>query len=365
MDGNACVQPETVPIADCFPDKQSSFIDKQNFELLSLVGRGSFGKVLQVRHKVNGNIYAMKVISKSGVFRKDRVKYIQAERDILIELFHPFIVKLHYAFQSESNLYLVMDYLNGGELFFHIDQQFGNRLSEAEARFYCGELILAIEYLHKTGIIHRDIKPENILLDSEGHVALTDFGLATRITAEGAEKNENCNNKSNSFCGTVAYMAPEIINASGHGKAVDWWAVGIILYRMITGDIPFDAPNRKDLYSLILTKEIEYPKYLSKDAKHLISRLLCRDSLKRLGSGSSGAEEIKNHPFFKKLDWKSLEKRKLVPPLELEHLKDKLCVQYFDPNLTRQTPLINSFVLNSELENSGLPVELVEHKNSF
>jgi serine/threonine protein kinase len=164
-----------------------------------------------------------------------------------------------------------------------------------------------------------------------------------------------------SFCGTLSYMAPEMIQGIGHGKAVDWWSLGVLLYKMLTGELPFDSKHRKELFDMIINKPIEYPKILSKNAKKIISGLLCRDVKKRLGSGPTDAEEIKNHIFYKKIDWINLEKRKLKPPIELD--KNKISVNYFDPKITRQEPIIKSVIMNSN--ENDIFSELQQHQNSF
>ncbi|VAI05949.1 unnamed protein product [Triticum turgidum subsp. durum] len=204
--------------------KENEAVGLDDFELLKLVGQGAFGKVYQVRRKCTSDIYAMKVMRKDKILEKNHAEYMKAERDILTKVDHPFVVQLRYSFQTKYRLYLVLDFVNGGHLFFQLYQQ--GLFREELARIYTAEIVSAVAHLHANGIMHRDLKPENILLDAHGHAMLTDFGLA---------KEFDENTRSNSMCGTVEYMAPEIVQGRGHDKAADWWSVGILLFEMLTG----------------------------------------------------------------------------------------------------------------------------------
>ncbi|XP_024391162.1 serine/threonine-protein kinase AtPK2/AtPK19 isoform X2 [Physcomitrium patens] len=231
----------------------------QDFELLRVVGQGAFGKVFQVQKIGTSEIYAMKVMRKQNILKKNQGSYMKAERDILTKVVHPYIVQLRYSFQTRSKLYLVLDFINGGHLFFQLYRQ--GTFSEDLARMYTAEIVLALAHLHKNGIIHRDLKPENILLDAEGHVMLTDFGLAKEVKEDSPSK---------SLCGTMEYMAPEIVQHKGHGKAADWWSVGILLYEMLTGEPPFANNNRQKLQEKIVKDKIKLPTYLTSDANNLL-----------------------------------------------------------------------------------------------
>nr|BAJ33938.1 unnamed protein product [Eutrema halophilum] len=204
--------------------KVSGVVGIEDFEVLKVVGKGAFGKVYQVRKKETSEIYAMKVMRKDKIMEKNHAEYMKAERDILTKIDHPFIVQLKYSFQTKYRLYLVLDFINGGHLFFQLYHQ--GLFREDLARVYTAEIISAVSHLHEKGIMHRDLKPENILMDVDGHVMLTDFGLAKEFEE---------NTRSNSMCGTTEYMAPEIVRGKGHDKAADWWSVGILLYEMLTG----------------------------------------------------------------------------------------------------------------------------------
>jgi len=207
----------------------------EDFEILALVGKGAYGKVHQVCKKNTGEIFAMKVMRKESLIKTNNVSYTITERNILRNIRHPFIASLHYAFQTKGKVYLVMDFLNGGQLFHHMRKQ--AMFTEDAVRIYAAELVLAIEHLHSCNIVHRDLKPENILMSAEGHLCVADFGLAKDdVTDE---------TKTKTFCGTVEYMAPEIIQGIGHGKAVDWWSLGILMFDMLTGSTPFKAKKQE------------------------------------------------------------------------------------------------------------------------
>ncbi|KAM5272581.1 ribosomal protein S6 kinase alpha-5 isoform 3-T3 [Ctenodactylus gundi] len=272
----------------------------ENFELLKVLGTGAYGKVFLVR-KISGHdagkLYAMKVLKKATIVQKAKTtEHTRTERQVLEHIRQsPFLVTLHYAFQTETKLHLILDYINGGELFTHLSQR--ERFTEHEVQIYVGEIVLALEHLHKLGIIYRDIKLENILLDSDGHVVLTDFGLSKEFVADETER-------AYSFCGTIEYMAPDIVRGgdSGHDKAVDWWSLGVLMYELLTGASPFTVDGEKnsqaEISRRILKSEPPYPQEMSALAKDLIQHLLMKDPKKRLGCGPRDADEIKQHLFF-------------------------------------------------------------------
>jgi len=272
-----------------------------DFELLKVLGRGAFGKVMQVKKISDGKIYAMKILKKKAIVERNQVEHTKAERKILQELQHPFLMTLRHAFQSPEKLYLVLDYYKGGELFFHLKSQ--RRFSEHDARIYVGEIGLALGHLHSLSVIYRDLKPENILLDDDGHVCLTDFGLAKDV-GEG-EKTET-------FCGTPEYLAPEIIQGFGHDKAVDWWSLGILLYELTVGIPPFYSRNVNEMYNKIQHGVLRFPPFLSDPCKDIITRLLNRDPKKRMGSAKD-FEELKEHQFFKSINFDHLYAKKIKP----------------------------------------------------
>ena len=258
----------------------------EDFTIIKVVGKGSYGKVLLVKKNNEETIYAMKIMKKISMVKKNQVDHIKTERRILELIDHPFINKLKYAFQTEQKLYLVTDYCPGGELFFHIQRV--ERFNEEAAKFYAGQIILAVEHLHKNNIIYRDLKPENVLIDRKGFIKITDFGLS--------KENIVDNKSAKSFCGTPEYLAPEIILNKGHGKPVDWWSLGNLIYEMLTGIPPFYCKDNNLLFDAIINNEPEYPEYLSNEVIDLIQKLLIKNPDKRLGS--NGADEIKNHIFL-------------------------------------------------------------------
>ncbi|KAH7491168.1 hypothetical protein KRP22_011313 [Phytophthora ramorum] len=285
--------------------KRSEKVTLEDFVMIKVIGKGSFGKVLLVRKRDTGLIYAMKVLRKENIIKRNQVEHTRTERHVLGYVRHPFIVGLNYAFQTSEKLYFVLDYCAGGELFFHLGKV--QRFPEHRARFYAAEITLAIEYVHNLDVIYRDLKPENVLLDENGHIRLTDFGLSK----EGIQDDFS---GANSFCGTPEYLAPEILNRSGHGRAVDWWSLGALLYEMLTGLPPFYCRDRDRLFEKIRKGDLSFPKYLSPNAKDLLKKLLERDPTQRLGTGPTDAGEIKNHPFFAEIKWDALATGQLPPP---------------------------------------------------
>lgn len=297
------------------PQAVVSMVD---FDLLTVLGIGSFGRVMKVRERSTGKIFAMKVMDKQMVIQNRMVDHTQAEKDILGGINHPFIVKLHYAFQTRKHLVLVLDFLCGGELFFHLQRS--KRFSESRARMYCAEIGTALDYIHSSNIIYRDLKPENLVLDREGHCILTDFGLAKR----------NVVDMTHTFCGTPEYMAPELITKQGHTKAVDWWSLGVFLYEMVAGLPPFYSQNVNEMYELILHRPLKCPPFFSRELQNLCERLLDRDPSKRMQTG----QEFRSHPFFREIDWDKLMDRKLKPEFVPDVAQNDL--KYFDKQFTQE-----------------------------
>nr|CAD7457013.1 unnamed protein product [Timema tahoe] len=323
---------ETVQLSEQNVNTGKEKTGPQDFELRKVLGKGGYGKVFQVRKVTgqdSGTIFAMKVLRKASIVRNQKdTAHTKAERNILEAVKHPFIVDLIYAFQTGGKLYLILEYLSGGELFMHLERE--GIFLEDTACFYLSEIILALEHLHIQGIIYRDLKPENILLDAQGHVKLTDFGLCKEHIQEGIVTH--------TFCGTIEYMAPEILTRSGHGKAVDWWSLGALMYDMLTGAPPFTAENRKKTIEKILKGKLNLPPYLTPDARDLIRKLLKRQVSQRLGSALGDGEAIKVHPFFKHISWADVVSRKLEPPFK-PSLSSEDDVSQFDTKFTKQTPI--------------------------
>nr|CCA23995.1 protein kinase putative [Albugo laibachii Nc14] len=290
----------------------SKSVGPMDFEMLCIIGLGAFGKVVQVRHKQTQEILAMKIVSNTVIVKKNSVAYLQAERDIMTKINHPFLVSLRYAFQTASSVYLVMPFVAGGELFHHLSKQ--GLLLEDTAIFYAAEIVLALDHLHSQGIIHRDLKPENVLMDDDGHIRLTDFGLAKEMAHE--------EDSTKTMCGTNEYMAPEMIRGRSYNKAVDFWALGALIYEMVTGYPPFVHKNKKKLHQKILNEKLFLPKWLRSETHSIIKQLLERNVDKRLGSGKSnmfqvkGVQAIKDHAFFRSVDWHKLARKQLTPPIK-------------------------------------------------
>mmetsp|Transcript_15038 Transcript_15038/g.21077 ORF Transcript_15038/g.21077 Transcript_15038/m.21077 type:complete len:1067 (+) Transcript_15038:189-3389(+) len=301
-----------------------------DFTLHSVVGRGSYGKVFLVRHNKLKTLFAMKVLRKEEIVKRDVVDNIQLERKVLETVDHPFLVALRYAFQTPNKLYMVMDYIPGGELFSLLSNH--HELSAKDTRFYAAELVVALEHLHKLNIIYRDLKPENILLHADGHIALTDFGFA--------KTDIDTDSKTRSFCGTIDYMAPEVIQKTGHGQGADWWALGVVLYEVSVGRMPFDGSNRKATQYSICHHKLRFPRFFDFEMRLLLQGLLRRNIKKRLGSGTRGAEDIKNHEFFVGVRWDIVDKKGLTPPF-IPKLKNSTDVSNFDPEFTRE-PVVDS-----------------------
>ncbi|XP_031357629.1 ribosomal protein S6 kinase alpha-5-like [Photinus pyralis] len=318
-------------------------VDMSNFELLKVLGTGAYGKVFLVRKRGgsdHGRLYAMKVLKKATIVQKKKTtEHTKTERQVLEAVRDsPFLVTLHYAFQTDAKLHLILDYVAGGELFTHLYQR--EHFTESEVRIYIGEIILALEHLHKLGIIYRDIKLENILVDECGHIVLTDFGLSKELARD---QSDNEQQRAYSFCGTIEYMAPEVVRGGtiGHDIAVDWWSVGVLTYELLTGASPFtvegERNTQQEISRRILKTTPPIPEALGKDVADFISRLLVKEPRKRLGGGEGDATELKRHPFFKTLDWKALASKRISAPFK-PLIRNELDVSNFSEEFTQMVP---------------------------
>lgn len=280
--------------------KSWSFTD---FDLRATVGTGTFGRVRVVKIKGHADRtpFALKIMKKSEVIRQKQVEHVRAETQILNMIEHPFVVNLLCTFQDDRRLFIVLEFVNGGELFSYLRRE--GRLPNDDAKFYAAEIVLAFDYLHSQNIVYRDLKPENLLIDCEGHVKITDFGFAKVVE-----------DRTWTLCGTPEYLAPEIIQSKGHGRAVDWWALGILIFEMLAGYPPFYDENPFGIYQKVLAGRIDYPKHFDVKAKDLIKRLLAYDRAKRFGCLKHGAEDIKKHKWYKGMDWESLLARSVNAP---------------------------------------------------
>ena len=295
----------------------------QDFEPLKLIGTGSFGKVLLVKYNSNNNLYAMKVLNKSQIKLKKQEENTKNERDLMVKLNNPFILSIKFAFQDESKLYIVSEFLQGGDLFYHLHHSTIN-LTEEVAKFYIIELILGLEFLHQNNVIFRDLKPENILLDSEGHIRISDFGLSKIL--------ENSRDKAYTLCGTLKYLAPEILKNKGYEKSVDWWSLGCIFYEMLMGHLPFKI-NGNVIDPEVFEEKIKFNDNMNPFLIDLISQLLAVNPKKRIGYGDSDAKKIKEHQYFIDVDWNKYLNKEIEPPF-VPKLDGDMDLRYFDKSFT-------------------------------
>jgi serine/threonine protein kinase len=277
------------------------FSGMQDFKQVVTLGTGSFGRVVLCKHIHSGEYYAIKMLRKHQVVKLKQVQHILNEKDILCAVEHPFVVSLKGYFKDDCYVYFAMEYVVGGEFFTHLRTK--RRFGGKTCRFYTAQIVLALSYLHNQSIIYRDMKPENLLLDARGYLKITDFGFAKR-----------CATRTWTLCGTPEYIAPEILVHKGHGKAVDWWALGILIFEMLNGTPPFMDKSPMVIYEKILEGKIDYPQHFSESAVSLISGLLQQDPAKRLGSLPEGSEDVRNHPYFKDTVWMDLLLLKTKPP---------------------------------------------------
>lgn len=322
-------------------ERQKRKVSESDFEKLRVIGRGTFGKVFQARKKDTGRIYAMKVLKKDHVVKNNAVKHTMSENHVLKNINHPFIVNLKYAFQTSSHLYMVIDYLNGGELFYHLTHE--DYFLEPRAKLYAAEVVSSLGYLHEHHILYRDLKPENLILDMHGHVCLVDFGLC--------KVGWQPNTQTHTFCGSAEYLSPELLRGKGYGKGVDWWALGTLIYEMLSGLPPFWDEDEEYMQKKIISAPLKLHKYFSPEAKDLIRQLLNRDPDQRLGSGPNGTEQIKAHPWFAEIDWAALDRREIVPAF-VPHLKNEQDLPYVEPDVLSEPPalsLTNPSHLDSDL----------------
>lgn len=296
----------------------------EDFQIIGVLGRGTYGKVQLVKQKETGKLFALKTMSKRLLAESDQIEQTIVERDLLLKVRCPFLVCAHYTFQTDAKVFMIIDYVPGGELFGRLKQE--SSFSESRTRLYAAEILLGLGYLHQQNYIYRDLKPENILVDIDGHLRLTDFGLA---------KKASDNESTNSFCGTPEYIAPEMIQRLPYTKAVDWWSLGILIFEMLTGLPPFYDENVNQMYRSILRDEITYPSHVSLAARDLINKLLDKNPATRLGAGPSDMEEIKAHPFFKDLDWDEVEEKNIKPEW-IPEIKDTTDTSCFDAEFTQE-----------------------------
>ncbi|GAV00767.1 hypothetical protein RvY_11568 [Ramazzottius varieornatus] len=320
-----------------------------DFNLLRVIGRGSYAKVFVVELKKTKRIYAMKVIKKELIKEDEDIEWVQTEKHVFETASnYPFLVGLHSSFQTPSRLFFIIEFVSGGDLMYHMQKQ--KKLHENHARFYAAEITLALNYLHRRGIIYRDLKLDNVLLDADGHIRLTDYGMCK----EGISTPENptSQERTETFCGTPNYIAPEILQGKPYSFSVDWWALGVLMFEMLVGKSPFEIPNAGDnqdqetedaLFQVILEKVIRIPRNLRVEAASVLKGFLNKDPTERLGCKENGVNEILDHVFFKTINFEQLEAKHIPPPFKPQvHAStdaadgEKVDLHNFDPQFTSE-----------------------------
>ncbi|KZS90541.1 hypothetical protein SISNIDRAFT_444049 [Sistotremastrum niveocremeum HHB9708] len=315
----------TIPV----PRKRKVGLDDFNF--LAVLGKGNFGKVMLAEEKTTTQLYAIKVLKKEFIIDNDEVESTRSEKRVFLAAArerHPFLLDLHSCFQTETRVYFVMEYVSGGDLMLHIQRK---QFSLRQAKFYASEVLLALEYFHANGIIYRDLKLDNILLTLEGHVKVADYGLCKEEMWYGETTS--------TFCGTPEFMAPEILLEQRYGRAVDWWAFGVLTYEMLLGQSPFRGDDEDEIFDAILEDEPLYPITMPRDAVSILQKLLTRDPARRLGSGKSDAEEIKRHAFFKDVNFDDVFHKRIQPPY-CPTINGTADTSNFDEEFTREQPTL-------------------------
>ncbi|KLO17260.1 hypothetical protein SCHPADRAFT_846694 [Schizopora paradoxa] len=313
------------------PVQKKRKVGLDDFNFLAVLGKGNFGKVMLAEEKRSNSLYAIKVLKKEFIIDNDEVESTRSEKRVFLAAArerHPFLLGLHSCFQTETRVYFVMEYVSGGDLMLHIQKK---QFSLRQAKFYGQEVLLALEYFHANGIIYRDLKLDNILLTLDGHIKVADYGLCKEEMWFGSTTS--------TFCGTPEFMAPEILLEQRYGRAVDWWAFGVLMYEMLLGQSPFRGDDEDEIFDAILEDEPLYPITMPRDAVSVLQKLLTRDPTRRLGSGQADAEEIKAHPFFKDVNWDDVLNKRIPPPY-FPTINGSADTSNFDEEFTKEQPTL-------------------------
>lgn len=306
--------------------KKKRKITLDNFEFLKVLGKGTFGKVILCREKSSNHFYAIKILRKDVIIKRDEVAHTLTENRVLQRVDHPFLTYLKYSFQTNDRLCFVMEYVNGGELFFHLNAE--RIFPEERAKFYGAEICCALGYLHERNVIYRDLKLENLLLDADGHIKIADFGLCKEDISFGSTTR--------TFCGTPEYLAPEVLEENDYGRGVDWWGYGVCLYEMMVGRLPFYDRDHDKLFQLIVCEDVRFPRTITQEARDMLRGLLHKDPNRRLGGGPRDVKEVQEHPFYITINWKLLEEKKLTPPFKPQ-VTSETDTRYFDSEFTGES----------------------------
>jgi serine/threonine protein kinase len=306
-------------------------IGLDHFNFLAVLGKGNFGKVMLAEAKSSKKLYAIKVLKKEFIIENDEVESTKSEKRVFLianKERHPFLLSLHACFQTETRVYFVMEYISGGDLMLHIQRgQFGLK----RAQFYAAEVCLALKYFHENGVIYRDLKLDNILLTLDGHIKIADYGLCKEDMWYGSTTS--------TFCGTPEFMAPEILLDKKYGRAVDWWAFGVLIYQMLLQQSPFRGEDEDEIYDAILADEPLYPIHMPRDSVSILQKLLTREPELRLGSGPGDAQEIMSHAFFKGVNWDDIYHKRVPTPFK-PTVKNEKDTSNFDQEFTSVTPVL-------------------------
>ncbi|NXS92431.1 PKN2 kinase, partial [Jacana jacana] len=306
-------------------------VQLEDFHCIAVLGRGHFGKVLLAQYKATGKLYAIKALKKKDIIRRDEIDSLNCEKrifEVVNSSDHPFLVNMFACFQTPHHACFVMEYTPGGDLMMRIHEDV---FSEHTARFYTACVVLGLQFLHEKKIVYRDLKLDNLLLDAEGFVKIADFGLCKEGIGFG--------DRTNTFCGTPEFLAPEVLTDISYTRAVDWWGLGVLIYEMLVGESPFPGDDEEEVFDSIVNDEVRYPRFLSAEALSIIRKLLRKCPERRLGAGEKDAEEIKIQDFFKEIDWDALFARTLKPPF-VPTLRDPTDISNFDEEFTSQKPIL-------------------------